>query len=194
MSSTPAGRSLGSERWASLAGAKLAALVAARWGPGERERGAIGATATLVEQPAAGAAPVGGPAGDAGRTGWVLPDTDGVRALGAALAWAGLVRDSDELRLYQEPQLDILSYFPAAGSLSAIDAGSLGVMERGMALPPDEALFVATYTVDAAALAARGHVVEADVARGRILRSVLMKPETEAHVPALHRQVLDLLG
>jgi hypothetical protein len=88
MSSTPAGRSLGNERWASLAGAKLAALVAARWGPGERERGAIGATATLVEQPAAGAAPVGGPAGDAGRTGWVLPDTDGVRALGAALAWA----------------------------------------------------------------------------------------------------------
>jgi glutamate/tyrosine decarboxylase-like PLP-dependent enzyme len=130
----------------------------------------------------------------------VLPLTaDGLGAVlrpgrRAALAWAGLVRDSDELRLYQEPQLDILSYFPAAGSLSAIDAGSLGVMERGMALPPDEALFVATYTVDAAALAARGHVVEADVARGRILRSVLMKPETEAHVPALHRQVLDLLG
>ena len=33
----------------------------------------------------------------------------------------------------------------------------------------------------------------ADVASGRILRSVLMKPETEQHVPVLHQQVLDLL-
>ena len=30
-------------------------------------------------------------------------------------------------------------------------------------------------------------------ADGRILRSVLMKPETEQHVPALHQQLLDLL-
>ena len=30
--------------------------------------------------------------------------------------------------------------------------------------------------------------------QGRILRSVLMKPETEEHVPRLHDQVLDLLA
>ena len=63
-----------------------------------------------------------------------------------------------------------------------------------MELPPAEALFVATYTVDAADLAGRGHRVEADVPAGRILRSVLMKPETEDHVPRLHQQVLDLLA
>ena len=36
--------------------------------------------------------------------------------------------------------------------------------------------------------------IEADVLEGRILRSVLMKPETEEHVPRLHDQVLDLLA
>jgi len=62
-----------------------------------------------------------------------------------------------------------------------------------MRMPPAQSLFVATYTVDAAALAARGHRVVADVPHGRILRSVLMKPETEEHLPQLHQQVLDLL-
>ena len=33
----------------------------------------------------------------------------GVRA---ARAWADLLRDSDELRLHVEPQLDIVAYFP----------------------------------------------------------------------------------
>jgi hypothetical protein len=36
--------------------------------------------------------------------------------------------------------------------------------------------------------------VEADVPAGRILRSVLMKPETGEQVPELHQQVLDLLA
>ena len=48
--------------------------------------------------------------------------------------------------------------------------------------------------MDGASLAARGHPVTADVASGRILRSVLMKPETEERVPVLHQQVLDLLA
>ena len=53
---------------------------------------------------------------------------------------------------------------------------------------------MATYTVDAGALVARGHRVVADVPRGRIVRSVLMKPETEQYVPTLHQRVIDLLG
>ena len=74
-----------------------------------------------------------------------------------------------------------------------MDGASAGVLTRGMRLPPEQSLFVATYTVDADALAARGHRVVADVPRGRILRSVLMKPENEECVPALHRQVVELL-
>src|SRR5260370_1267504 len=44
----------------------------------------------------------------------------------AALHWAQLISDSDRLELYQRPELDIVSYFPAAGaqSLSAIDQAS----------------------------------------------------------------------
>lgn len=78
------------ERRASLNGAKLAALVAGRWGPGDRRRGAFGATATLIEEtaaPVAGAPGVVAPEVGA-RTGWVLPDGDAERSLGPALAWA----------------------------------------------------------------------------------------------------------
>ncbi|HEX5366451.1 MAG TPA: hypothetical protein VFW63_07295 [Acidimicrobiales bacterium] len=60
------------ERRAALNGARLAALVAGRWGPGPRRRGALGTTATLVER----------------GTGWVLPDGDPARSLGPALVWA----------------------------------------------------------------------------------------------------------
>jgi glutamate/tyrosine decarboxylase-like PLP-dependent enzyme len=112
----------------------------------------------------------------------------------AALAWAERIEASDQLRLYQRPQLDILSYFPNRASLSDVDAASAHVLNSGMERPAAEALYVATYTVDAADLERRGHRIEADLPHGRILRSVLMKPETEEHVPRLHDQVLDLLA
>ncbi len=93
------------ERRASLVGAKLAGLVAGRWGPGDRRRGAVGASATLIEPaaepatelgrgagPSDGApsseAPVGPDEPAVGRRGWVLADVDADRALGAALVWA----------------------------------------------------------------------------------------------------------
>ena len=110
----------------------------------------------------------------------------------AALAWADLIDGSDELTLFQRPALDILSYFPTRPRLSEIDRASAHVLTAGMQLPPAQSLFVATYTVNGASLTARGHRVAIDAASGRILRSVLMKPETEARVPALHQQVLDL--
>jgi hypothetical protein len=67
-----AGTAVDTERRAALNGAKLAALVAERWGRADRVRGAVGATATLAD----------------GASGWVLPDGDPARALGPALAWA----------------------------------------------------------------------------------------------------------
>jgi glutamate/tyrosine decarboxylase-like PLP-dependent enzyme len=112
----------------------------------------------------------------------------------AALTWAKMIDAGQELTLYQRPQLDILTYFPSRDRLSQVDRASAHVLSRGMQLPPAESLFVATYTLDAASLRVRGHKVEADVDRGRILRSVLMKPESEEHVPQLHQQVVDLLA
>jgi glutamate/tyrosine decarboxylase-like PLP-dependent enzyme len=112
----------------------------------------------------------------------------------AALDWAERIEASDQLTLYQRPQLDILTYFPNRPRLSEIDAASAHVLISGMERPPAEALYVATYTVNAADLKSRGHRLEADIPAGRILRSVLMKPETEEHVPRLHDKVLDLLA
>jgi glutamate/tyrosine decarboxylase-like PLP-dependent enzyme len=112
----------------------------------------------------------------------------------AALDWAERIEASHELTLYQRPQLDILTYFPNRSRLSEMDAASAHVLTSGMERSPAEALYVATYTVTAADLESRGHRIEADISDGRILRSVLMKPETEEHVPRLHDQVLDLLA
>lgn len=86
MSADRAGPPVDSERRAALNSAKLAALVAGRWGPAERRLGAFGATATLIETRAAEAPDA--PAGPSGSTGWVLPDDEVERALGPALAWA----------------------------------------------------------------------------------------------------------
>ncbi|KAA1422004.1 aminotransferase class V-fold PLP-dependent enzyme [Nocardioides humilatus] len=108
----------------------------------------------------------------------------------AAVEWARLISESSELDLYQTPALDIVTYLPARARLSEVDAVSAAVLARGMALPPAESLHLATYAVSGSSLAARGHQVDADVDTGRILRSVLMKPEHEAAVPDLHAAVL----
>jgi glutamate/tyrosine decarboxylase-like PLP-dependent enzyme len=112
----------------------------------------------------------------------------------AALRWAELINDGEQLALYQPPDLDIVTYFPvppsaSAPRLSAIDETSTAMMRLGM---QDRRAFLATYVTDAAALTRRGHVINADVDHGRILRSVLMKPEAETHVEALHEDVLRL--
>ena len=62
----------------------------------------------------------------------------------AALAWAERIEASDELTLYQRPQLDILTYFPNRSSLSEVDAASAHVLNSGMERPSAEALYVAT--------------------------------------------------
>jgi glutamate/tyrosine decarboxylase-like PLP-dependent enzyme len=112
----------------------------------------------------------------------------------AALRWAELINDAEQLALYQQPDLDIVTYYPvprSAGAprLSAIDETSTAMMKLGM---QDRSAFLATYVTDAAALTRRGHVIDADVDHGRILRSVLMKPEAETHVERLHEDVLRL--
>jgi glutamate/tyrosine decarboxylase-like PLP-dependent enzyme len=109
----------------------------------------------------------------------------------AALDWAALISGSSELELYQPPQLDILSYFPAVGSLTAIDAASAQILADGMADPADP-VFLSTLKVPATGFAERGHRVTADTGGARILRSVLMKPEAESRVPALHARVAQL--
>jgi glutamate/tyrosine decarboxylase-like PLP-dependent enzyme len=108
----------------------------------------------------------------------------GVRA---ARAWAKLLRESDVLRLHVEPELDIVCYFPARSRASEIDAASARVLAAGMTDP--DPVFLSTLRIDAAAFAAAHPDVEIDVDGVRVLRSVLMKPEHEPHVPWLHERV-----
>jgi glutamate/tyrosine decarboxylase-like PLP-dependent enzyme len=107
----------------------------------------------------------------------------------AALRWAELIEKSDVLGLYQPPELDIVAFFPARpGTLSGIDEASARILREGMGDPHDP-VFLSTLRVAAEDWARRGHRVAADADGSRILRSVLMKPETEDYVEALHSRV-----
>ena len=111
----------------------------------------------------------------------------------AALDWTALLRTSAVLDLYQDPELDIVSYFPvtAPRALSAIDAASAAILQAGLT-DHERPVFVSTLRVTAEALRHRHPGVTADGDAARIMRSVLMKPEHEAFVPALHDRLEQL--
>ncbi|MGW1209119.1 pyridoxal phosphate-dependent decarboxylase family protein [Streptomyces sp. NPDC002499] len=107
----------------------------------------------------------------------------------AALKWADLIDASEHLRLYQRPELDIVSYFPAVepATLTAIDTASARILTEGMTSP--DPIFLSTFRADREAFTARHPRITADVDGARILRSVLMKPESEDHVEYLHQRI-----
>ncbi len=110
----------------------------------------------------------------------------------AALDWAALLGESAVLDLYQPPELDIVCYFPVTepATLSAIDQASARILQAGLTGP--DPVFVSTLRADAAAFQARHPAVGRDAAGARILRSVLMKPESEHYVTQLHDRLEDL--
>jgi glutamate/tyrosine decarboxylase-like PLP-dependent enzyme len=110
-----------------------------------------------------------------------------------ALEWASLLAASDALAAYQQPELDIVTYLPRRTTMSAIDAASAGLFHAAAAGDPAEQIHLATYTVTADALAARGHAVENDAAAARILRSTVMKPESASYVAAIHARLEELV-
>jgi glutamate/tyrosine decarboxylase-like PLP-dependent enzyme len=111
----------------------------------------------------------------------------------AALDWAELISDSERLDLYQSPELDIVSYFPATRprSLSAVDEASARMLARGMA-DPERPAYLSTLRVPASQFARRHPGVAQDRDGARILRSVLMKPEAETYVRELHSRIEEL--
>ena len=108
----------------------------------------------------------------------------------AALDWASRLRSSDSLELYQEPELDIICYLPVVEgmTMSGIDQASARILQAGMA-DRDDPVFVSTLRASAAAFGRRHPAIAADAGEARVLRSVLMKPETEDFVPVLHQRV-----
>jgi len=110
----------------------------------------------------------------------------------AALDWAALISQSGRLELYQQPELDIVCYFPvtAPATLSRIDAASVQMLDHGM--KRERPVFLSTLRVTAAGMSQRHPGIEADAGGARILRSVLMKPETEGYVGELHARAEQL--
>jgi glutamate/tyrosine decarboxylase-like PLP-dependent enzyme len=106
----------------------------------------------------------------------------------AALDWAGRLEASDVLRPHLVPELDIVTFLPAAASLSALDAASAAVLGAGMS-DPEDPVFLSVLHVGSEALLARHPHLEADADGARVLRSVLMKPEHEPFVGHLHDRV-----
>ncbi|MEU3755491.1 aminotransferase class V-fold PLP-dependent enzyme [Streptomyces olivoreticuli] len=119
----------------------------------------------------------------------------GVLAAGrrAALRWAALIDESPHLELYQPPELDIVTYYPSCtpATLSRIGATSNDVMRRGMNAEEDP-VFLSTARIGAADFTARHTDVIVDTDHAYILRSVLMKPESELYLDRLHPRVEDL--
>jgi len=110
----------------------------------------------------------------------------------AALRWYELLQASSVLMPYQEPELDIITYLPRATSMSELDRISNEIFVQASSGPREDQIHLATYLVTAEQLRQRGIKIESDLEKARILRSVLMKPEHEDLVPALHLKVESL--
>jgi glutamate/tyrosine decarboxylase-like PLP-dependent enzyme len=110
--------------------------------------------------------------------------------LRAARAWADLLDASDELCLYQPPELDIVAYWPrpARPSVAAVDAASAALLQAAMRDPSP--VYLSTLRLAADRLRRRDPALAADAPEARVLRSVLMKPEHEAWVDRLHQEVV----
>jgi glutamate/tyrosine decarboxylase-like PLP-dependent enzyme len=110
--------------------------------------------------------------------------------LRAARAWAELLDASEELCLYQPPELDIVSYWPrpARPSVAAVDAASAALLQAAMRDPSP--VYLSTLRLAADRLRRRDPALAADAPEARVLRSVLMKPEHEAWVDTLHQEVV----
>jgi glutamate/tyrosine decarboxylase-like PLP-dependent enzyme len=106
----------------------------------------------------------------------------------AATGLAQRLRDDDRLALLLEPELDIVVYHPRRAALSAVDAASADLLAAGMD-DAEDPLFLSVLRVNAEAFP---DAVARDADGARVLRSVLMKPEHELVVGALHERLRDL--
>jgi hypothetical protein len=91
------------------------------------------------------------------------------------------------------PELDIIAYLPKSKTMAELDFRSHELLVRAAEGERLNQVHLATYVVKAQALEARGLSHGQDLDSARIMRSVLMKPESEAQVPFLHSRIEELL-
>lgn len=112
--------------------------------------------------------------------------------LEAARKWSTLIQQTSAFSLYIRPKLDILAFFPAMDSATAVDETSQLLFKTAMELP-DAPIFLSIYRMNAAKMATRFPQLNA-TQDTRILRSVLLKPEHLDAVPDLHQRLSHLLA
>ena len=112
----------------------------------------------------------------------------------AAVSFARLISGSEHLRLYQEPELDIVSFFPWREGMTGaeVDAASQSLFERAM--EAEDPVYLSVARVTAESFHRRHPDIHAGDGAVRILRSVLMKPEHEDFVEVLHERLVRLAG
>jgi glutamate/tyrosine decarboxylase-like PLP-dependent enzyme len=108
----------------------------------------------------------------------------------AALAWAKLIDESDNLRLVVPPSLDIVTFYPLTEDLKVSSIGRLTekIFDRTMNDSQAPA-YLAKFQVKRPLTTENAQLVWDEPAL-TALRSVVMKPEHLAHVPSLHERVL----
>jgi len=111
----------------------------------------------------------------------------------AALHWYDLLTESEEFSAYQQPEIDIVTYFPQRTTLTEIDRMSAALFVAAAQGDPADQTHLATYNVKGADLLRRGHAMELDRDSGRIMRSVVMKPESGAVIDAVHSRLCGLV-
>lgn len=108
----------------------------------------------------------------------------------AALTWARLIEESDELRLLLQPSLDIINFYAVTKGLraSAISALTHRVFEALMndATHP---VYLAKFNAKPELLAKHSDLIW-DQPMMTVFRSVLMKPEQLDYAPVLHGRLL----
>ena len=115
--------------------------------------------------------------------------------LRAARRWADLIEQSEVLELYVRPQTDIVTFLPAVPrpTLSALETASRRLFKEAMN-DPEDPRFLSLYRLPAQKLKTQLPHFEGDRKEAVVLRSVLMKPEHEQAVEALHRRIEEEAG
>lgn len=114
------------------------------------------------------------------------------KTVNAARSFADGLRKSEHYRLYRDPALDIVAYYPKveSPSLSAISAASRKIFNAGME-DREKGFHLSLFTVKASDFLHLFPDYEQDEETVTLLRSVLMKPEHQEFIPELLSRLED---
>jgi glutamate/tyrosine decarboxylase-like PLP-dependent enzyme len=113
----------------------------------------------------------------------------------AAIEWNALACQSRDVLPFTPPELDIVTYLPRVEpfSASAVSTATETIF-RTLMERKERPIYLATLTVDAAAVKQKYPAFETDQPTALIFRSVLMKPEHRAHVRKLFVEIEKMIA